>query len=107
MPKPIPNWRLPNLKKQLKDNTLPELARMLNTTRDEFYDAPFDAYAYARYLLLYLQEQGKLTGFYQTFVADQKDPTGKAALEAVLGEPLETFEPKWRAWALALKGDNR
>jgi len=103
----LPNWRLPNLKKQIKDGTLPELGTMLGTTRDGFYEAPFDAYAYARYLLLYLQEQGKLTEFYEKFVADKKDLTGKTALEAVLGEKLETFEPRWRKWAVALKGDNR
>jgi DNA polymerase III epsilon subunit-like protein len=103
----LPNWRLPNLKKQIKDRTLPAMATLLATTRDEFYNAEFDAYAYARYLLFYLQEQGKLTEFYERFVADQTDPTGKAALEAVLGEPLATFEPKWRRWAAALKGDNR
>jgi hypothetical protein len=28
-------------------------------------------------------------------------------LEAVLGEKLETFEPRWRKWAVALQGDNR
>jgi hypothetical protein len=103
----LPNWRLPNLKKQIREKTLPELTTMLGTQRDEFYDAPYDGYAYARYLLLYLQEQGKLTEFYQAFVADKQDPTGKAALEAVLGEKLETFEPRWRKWALALQGDNR
>jgi hypothetical protein len=103
----LPNWRLPNLKKQIHDNTLPELSKLLATTRGEFYDAAFDAYAYARYLLLYLQEQGKLTAFYEKFVADTTDRTGKTALEAVLGEKLETFEPRWRRWAAALKGDNR
>jgi hypothetical protein len=103
----LPNWRLPSLKKQIRDNTLPELTRMLGTTSDEFYGAPFDAYAYARYLLLYLQEQGKLTRFYETFVTDKDDLTGKAALEAVLGETLETFEPRWRRWAVALRSDNR
>jgi hypothetical protein len=103
----LPNWRLPNLKKQIKDRTLPAMTTLLATTRDEFYNAEFDAYAYARYLLFYLQEQGKLTEFYERFVADKTDPTGKAALEAVLGEPLATFEPKWRRWAAALKGDNR
>jgi hypothetical protein len=103
----LPNWRLPNLKKQIADKTLPPLGRLLGTSRDEFYDAPFDAYAYARYLLLYLQDHGKLTEFYRTFVADEHDLTGKAALEAVVGEKLHTFEPRWRAWAIALKGDNR
>jgi len=103
----LPNWRLPNLKVQIKDATLPAMTRLLGTTRDEFYNAPFDAYAFARYLLLYLQEQGKLTEFYAKFAADKTDPTGQAALEAVLGEKLDTFEPKWRKWAVALKGDNR
>src|SRR6185295_7714983 len=103
----LPNWRLPNLKKQINDKSLPELGKLLGTTREQFYDASFDAYAYARYLLLYLQEQGKLTEFYGKFVADKKDRTGKTALEAVLGEELETFEPRWRKWAVALKGDNR
>jgi len=102
----LPNWRLPNLKKQITDRTLPGMAKLLGTSRDEFYNAEFDAYAYARYLLLYLQEQGKLTAFYQKFVADKTDPTGRAALEDVLGEKLETFEPRWRKWAVALKGDN-
>jgi hypothetical protein len=103
----LPNWRLPNLKKQLADQTLPAMATMLGTSRDEFYQAAFDSYAYARYLLLYLQDHGKLTAFYTAFVADQADPTGAAALEAVLGEKLATFEPRWRKWALALKGDHR
>jgi hypothetical protein len=103
----LPNWRLPNLKKQIADKTLPAMTKLLGTTRDEFYNAPFDAYAYARYLLLYLQEQGKLTEFYAKFVADTQDPTGRAALEAVLGEPLDRFEPRWRKWAAALQSDNR
>jgi hypothetical protein len=103
----LPNWRLPNLKKQINEKTLPELGKMLATTRNQFYEAEYDAYAYARYLLLYLQDQGKLTAFYEKFVADTEDRTGKTALEAILGEKLETFEPKWRRWAVALRSDNR
>lgn len=101
----LPNWRLPNLKKQIATNALPDLGTLLGTSRNEFYDAPFDSYAYARYLLLYLQDQGKLTRFYEAFVADQRDLTGRTALEAVLGEKLETFEPRWRKWAAALKAN--
>ncbi|MEJ7601954.1 MAG: hypothetical protein WKG01_28925 [Kofleriaceae bacterium] len=96
------NWRLPNLKRQLKDRSLPALHKLLSTTRDGFYQAHYDSYAYARYLIQYVQDAGKLPELYVKFVADTKDPTGKAALEAVLGEKLETFEPKWRKWALAL-----
>jgi hypothetical protein len=103
----LPNWRLPNLQREIAARTLPSMTRLLGTTSEQFYNAEFDAYAYARYLLLYLQDQGKLTEFYRTFVADKDDPTGQKALEAVLGEPLDSFEPRWRKWAVALRGDNR
>jgi hypothetical protein len=98
----LPNWRLPNLKKEIKAKTLPKLATLIGTTRDQFYEADYDAYAYARYLVYYLQEQGKLQEFYKTFLADKKDLTGATALVSVLGEDLETFEPKWRKWVLAI-----
>lgn len=103
----LPNWRLPNLKKQLRAKTLPSIPTLLKTTRDGFYNADYDSYAYARYLMLYLQEKGKLRDFYQKFLADKKDLTGQAAMEDVLGEKLDTFEPKWRKWALDLVSDNR
>jgi len=103
----LPNWRLPGLQRELTARTLPAMARLLGTTTDQFYGAEFDAYAYARYLLLYLQDQGKLTEFYRAFTADPDDRTGQKALEAVVGEPLDAFEPRWRRWAAALRGDNR
>lgn len=96
------NWRLPELKKEIRAKTLPTLTRLLHTTTDEFYDADWDAYAQARYLVYYLQEHGKLHEFYAKFLADTHDPTGQAALEAVLGEPLGDFEPGWRTWVLAI-----
>lgn len=101
----LPNWRLPNLKKQIQNKTLPALPTLLGTTRNGFYNAEFDAYAYARYLLLYLQEKGKLHEFYTKFLADKKDLTGQAALEAVLGQDVAAFEPGWRKWVLALDTD--
>jgi hypothetical protein len=99
------NWRLPELKKEIKAKTLPSLKKLLHTTTDEFYNADWDAYAQARYLCYYLQEQGKLHAFYDKFHADTKDETGQAALEAVLGQDLDTFEPKWREWVLAISKD--
>jgi len=102
----LANWRLPNLKRQIRAKTLPALPTLLGTTRDGFYNADFDAYAYARYLLMYLQEKDKLRDFWVKFRKD-KDLTGKVALEEILGEKLETFEPKWRKWVLELSGDNR
>lgn len=98
----LPNWRLPNLKKEIRAKTLPKLATLLATTSDEFYDADYDSYAYARYLVYYLQEHGKLQAFYKQFHDDKKDLTGAAALTSVLGEDLASFEPKWRTWVLAI-----
>jgi hypothetical protein len=98
----LPNWRLPNLKKEIKAKSLPKMAVLLGTTRDQFYEADYDAYAYARYIVYYLQEQGKLVDFYKKFLEDKKDLTGISALESVLGETLEDFEPKWRKWVLAI-----
>ena len=98
----LPNWRLPNLKREIRAKKIPALATLLSTTRDGFYEASYDSYAYARYLVYYLQEQGKLQEFYKTFLEDKKDPTGATALQAVLGEDLQTFEPKWRKWVLAI-----
>ena len=98
----LPNWRLPNLKKEIKDKSLPNLSKLISTTRDEFYGARYDAYAYARYLVYYLQEHGKLQEFYKKFLADKKDLTGASALTGVLGEDLDAFEPKFRKWVLAI-----
>jgi len=98
----FPNWRLPNLKREIKAKTLPSMKTMLGTTRDQFYEAEYDSYAFARYIVYYLQEEGKLQEFYTKFLADKKDLTGITALETVLGEKLEDFEPKWRKWVLAI-----
>ena len=97
------NWRLPGLTKMIKDKKLPKLETLLSTTRDGFYEAEFDSYAYARFLCQYLQDNGKLRDFYKKFVADEKDSTGKAALEAVLEMKLEEFQPIFNKWALGLR----
>jgi hypothetical protein len=103
----LPNWRLPELKKEIRAGTLPSLHTLLHTTSEEFYDARWDAYAQARYLVYYLQEHGELHDFYTKFLADTKDRSGQAALEAVLGERLATFDAAWQQWVLAIHGDDR
>ncbi len=102
----LPNWRLPNLKKQIRDKTLPPLTKLVATTRDEFYAASWDAYAQARYLIYYLQEHDKLKAFYDAALADKKDQTHQAALESVLGTSLEKFDPEWQKWVMKVPLDN-
>ena len=97
------NWRLPNLQKQIRAGTLASLPKLIATSTTEFYDADWDAYAEARYVMYYLQEHDLLHAFFTKFHdAQADDPTGRASLEAVLGEDLETFEPKWRKFVLGL-----
>ena len=62
-------------------------------------------YAQARYLLMYLQEQGKLPEYYHKLRADHdEDPTGLKTLETVIApKSLADFEKDWRAWVIKLK----
>ncbi len=97
------NWRLPGLVAMVKNKSIPPVAKLLETSRDGFYDASYDSYAYARFLVQYLQDKGKLRDFYKKFVADTKDRTGKTALAAVLGMELDAFDPIFRKWVLTLR----
>jgi hypothetical protein len=98
------NWRLPGLQKMIRNKTIPPVEKLLETKRDEFYEADYDSYAYARFLCQYLQDHGKLRDFYKKFLADAKqDPTGKASLAAVLGQDLASFDVVFRKWAANLR----
>src|SRR5262249_37338940 len=93
----LPNWRLPALQKEIRTGRGRTLASLLATSTREFYDAEDETYARARYLCYYLQEQGLLVDFYRRFREHHADdPTGIAALRAVLGtDDLTPFAPKW------------
>jgi hypothetical protein len=99
------NWRLPGLQKMIRGKTLPTLAQLMATSTTEFYDAEFDAYAYARFVCQYLQDHGKLIEFYKTWndTGADKDPTGSATMEVVVGMKLTEFENVFKTWALALR----
>lgn len=99
------NWRLPGLKKAIaKGQTIP-LEDLFAKGRIAFYGGNVGLhYAMARYVLYYLQENGRLETYYQQFVANQdEDPTGRATLENVLGEKdLRAFQTKWERFVAAL-----
>ncbi len=97
------NWRLPGLQNMIRARSLPTLSALMSTTSEGFYDAEYDSYAYARFLVQYLQDHGKLREFYKQFVADEKDRTGQRALSAVLAEDLASFQAKFEKWALSLR----
>jgi len=83
---------------------LPALDDLCTMDQAAFSDRAEIAYPYVRYVMLYLYRQEKLKAFYATYKSDYAaDPTGRKALEAVLGEPLETVEASWRQWLGALE----
>jgi hypothetical protein len=97
------NWRLPGLQAMIKNKSIPSLRKLMSTTRDGFYDARYDSYAYARFLCQYLQDHGKLIDFYKKFTADTKDLTGQKALAAVVGMEVESFDAVFQKWAMSLR----
>ena len=101
----LENWRLPALQRAIRDKKLRPLREMIED--DQFYGDKHVGlnYAEARYLLMYLQEQGKLADFYHKLRAGQaEDTTGLKTLEAVIAPgSLAEFEKAWRAWVMELK----
>ncbi len=100
------NWRLSGLQRAIKRGRVPSFEALTKTTAHEFYDEdPGTNYAQARYLFYFMQEQGKLIGFYKAFrAARTKDPTGYQTLKATLGEPdMSAFKARWEEYVLALR----
>lgn len=99
------NWRLPGLKKAIRDGKTIAFGELFSKGRVLFYlDKNVGMhYAMARYLLYYLQEEGKIETYYHQFVANQEqDPTGFVTLQNVLGErDMRTFQTKWEKIVLA------
>jgi hypothetical protein len=99
------NWRLPGLKKAIKDKSLGSLSEFMKDTSHNFYaDDSGKNYACARYLCLFLQEQGKLEEFYK-FYRDKyaTDLSGRKMLEQVFRKSLHEIEEAFFAWAMGLK----
>jgi hypothetical protein len=102
------NWRLANLKKAIRADSLSSLKTLCATTTNEFYSGKDrgNNYAQARYLLYELQQRGELRAYYQKFYAARaKDPTGYKTLMAVLGQTDQTmpaFEAAWQKRVLKL-----
>jgi hypothetical protein len=101
----LTNWRLDGLQRAIKENRVPTFHALTHLGDNDFYsDDRGVNYAASRYLLYYLQEQGKLREFYTAFrAARAKDPSGYATLVATLGESdMTKFEARWRTYVAHL-----
>jgi hypothetical protein len=99
------NWRLPGLQKAIRAGSLRPLKDLLED--EHFYDAANVGinYAQARYLLMYLQEKGRLEDYYVRFRSRaEDDPTGLKTLEELVApQSLEKFESDWKKWVMKLR----
>jgi len=102
----LTNWRLAGLQHALARGDAPSFRALTSLDPTAFYDDDSGVhYAESRYLLYYLQQQGKLREFYRAArAAHAKDPTGYATLVATLGEhDMTAFRTRWEAFVAALK----
>ncbi|MCB9885837.1 MAG: hypothetical protein H6838_10105 [Planctomycetes bacterium] len=104
----LTNWRLDDLQRAIGADEAVTITDLVATNDAQFYgDNSGLNYATARYLLYWLQEHGKLRGFWKDWLATRKqDPTGAAALKRALGaDDLAAFQETWQAWVAKLERD--
>jgi len=102
----LTNWRLPDLQETVRAGGLPSIRQLTRMSDADFYaDETGTHYAMARYLLYYLQQEGKLVAFYRRFHRDRaSDPSGFRSLRRVLGvEDMAAFQRVWEAHVLGLR----
>ena len=102
------NWRLPGLKRAIRNGQLPSFVTLAAMGEDEVYEIdPGANYAQARYLCYYLQELGLLVDFYHALYQNRAhDPTGIDTLMRILGiDDLNDFQESWEDWVLTLEQD--
>ena len=104
----LTNWRLAGLQRAIRAGKVPSFKALTSTTTHQFYDEDMGTnYAQSRYLLYYLQEQGKLHRYYHRFFKDQAtDPTGYKTLRKVLGDEgadMAAFKKKWERYVMGLR----
>jgi tetratricopeptide (TPR) repeat protein len=101
------HWRLPGLKQSIENGTYQGWNKLfygwatINITH---------AYEMAKYLFLYLQEEGLLYKFYEEYVKLYPDDPSEAsvsaagvkALEKVTGKKAGELEAEWKEWVLSL-----
>jgi hypothetical protein len=105
----LENWRLPILKKGIRQKRILPLRALMATSRDEFLDDESSLhYAQARYFCMYMQQEGILEKFYRNYHRDfEKDPTGVATAEALFEKSLEAVQKDWLKWVATLRWRGR
>lgn len=98
--RPTSSWRTNSTKRLLSSGGLRPIEQLLTMDHKTFMEhSPLANYATARSLMLFLSDTDHLRAWYRTYVAGfSTDPTGRVALETVLGKPLTQIDRDFRAW---------
>lgn len=99
--KPVASWRTNTVRRMADTGNLPKFAVLFAMRPEKFTgERTLANYAMARAVFLFLAEQGKLRQWYAAYTEGfDAEPTGSAALAAVLGKPIEQIEKDFRVWA--------
>ncbi len=99
------NWRLPALQDAIADKSYKSIERLMKTNWEEFYGDGSDVnYSQARYLCMYMQEQGLLKKYYQNFRDSYNDDnTGIKQMEKITGKSINELDAEYVAWVKSLK----
>ena len=99
------NWRLPALQDAIADKSYKSIERLMKTNWEEFYGDGSDVnYSQARYLCMYLQENGLLKKYYQYFRDTYNDDnTGIKQMEKITGKSISELDADYVAWVKTLK----
>ncbi len=97
---PAHSWRTNMVKRMERVNGLMKLSDLANLTMTRFSASrPLANYAHSRAVFMYLWQEDKLREWYGAYTAGYaEDPTGVAALEKVLGKPIEEIDKDFRYW---------
>jgi hypothetical protein len=98
--RPVASWRTNMAKRMERRRLLMPIASLAKLPAIKFSgQRPLANYAQARAIFLRLHELGKLGEWYAHYVSHhERDPSGVASLEAVLGKPIAEIDVDHRAW---------
>jgi len=99
--RPVTSWRTNTVRRMADIGNLPKFAALFAMRPEKFTgERTLANYAMGRAVFLYLAEQGKLRQWYAAYTEGfEAEPTGSAALVAVLGKPIDQIEKDFRVWA--------
>ena len=84
----------------IKDKSYTSLEKLMKTDWEEFYGKRSEVnYSQARYLCMYLQENGLLKRYYKNFRDTyNNDKTGISQIEKITGKSISELDTDYVSW---------